>query len=366
MNSGTKILLIAFFAQTTQFFMYGMEFLFLPQPCIQCNQKKQLKINKRDKDGWTLLHHAALDGDVELVKKLFRLGANVNAINNKGHSPLFFADNLEVVSLFLEHQLIDLNIQDIDGWTVLMYAVRDLRLEEKAKLLLTKLPALDLCAVSLKGHTALSIAQSKESDGLTSLASFLLDLISNPDNINKTNKINKHDEDGNTLLHNAAMDGNLDTIKIFLSLGANVNAINSKGKTPLFVARSPEVISVLLEQPFIDVNIQDYKGRTALVYTVRGMRDDNVERLLKHPDIDVCAKKLKSASALSTAILFTEYEPLILSLLEHINEFDELLGTWKLLHKKYDHGPCLDLHRERIKKFLDPYDTHDENCCEIS
>ena len=41
--------------------------------------------------GWTALHYAAVNGDVELVKYLVKYGANVNKSTGEGSTPLFLA-----------------------------------------------------------------------------------------------------------------------------------------------------------------------------------------------------------------------------------------------------------------------------------
>ncbi len=70
-----------------------------------------------------------------------------------------------------------------------------------------------------------------------------------------------------TQLHRAAITGNLNTLKFFLSVGLDINARDENGCTPLFLAvekNQKEIVFELLNLPDIDVNISDKKGQTPL------------------------------------------------------------------------------------------------------
>jgi ankyrin repeat protein len=48
-------------------------------------------LTKKSALGWTALHYAAINGDVELVKYLLKYGANVNKSTGEGSTPLYLA-----------------------------------------------------------------------------------------------------------------------------------------------------------------------------------------------------------------------------------------------------------------------------------
>jgi ankyrin repeat protein len=48
-------------------------------------------LTKKSATGWTALHYAAINGDVELVKYLIKYGANVNKPTGEGSTPLYLA-----------------------------------------------------------------------------------------------------------------------------------------------------------------------------------------------------------------------------------------------------------------------------------
>jgi len=74
--------------------------------------------------GTTLLHSVALH-DLQVVKTLLRLGADPNALDDEGDTPVFsaqYADRADIAE-YLAANGADLNIQNSDGWTALHGAI---------------------------------------------------------------------------------------------------------------------------------------------------------------------------------------------------------------------------------------------------
>ncbi|MEM3964467.1 MAG: ankyrin repeat domain-containing protein [Thermofilaceae archaeon] len=167
------------------------------------------------------LHEAARKGDLQLVKKLVVKGADVNAKDLSGWTPLHYAakeGHLEIVQ-FLVEKGASVNAEDISGWTPLHEAA--------------------YC-----GH--LEIARFLAMRGA---------------NVNARENIDKA-----TPLHYAVKMGHLEVARLLIEKGANVNARNNNSETPLHIATHLgylEIVQLLLKAG-ADPTLQDSKGRTPL------------------------------------------------------------------------------------------------------
>jgi uncharacterized protein len=116
---------------------------------------QQEKLSKQN--GNTDLMNAATAGDIQLVKQLIDLGADVNASNKFGSTSLMGASaggHLHIVQELIEHQA-NINAQGKDRSTSLMFAVRNGHIAIVEYLLNQ---GADLTQKNRNGKTALSIA----------------------------------------------------------------------------------------------------------------------------------------------------------------------------------------------------------------
>ena len=114
----------------------------------------------------TALSLAIMEGGYpEIVKLLVENGADVNAKDTVGASPLLMAVywhndrlgiNMEIVRLLIQHGA-DVNAQDCDGMTALMYAAK-VGHAELARVLVTK--GADITLKNKERKTAISLAKS--------------------------------------------------------------------------------------------------------------------------------------------------------------------------------------------------------------
>lgn len=84
----------------------------------------------------------------------------------------------------------------------------------------------------------------------------------------------------NTPLHYAAAYGWLDIVDLLLAAGADVNAGNSWRITPINIAMLKNhtgCVKRILDQPNVDVNCKDEKGRTLLLLSLVSLDEESHE-----------------------------------------------------------------------------------------
>jgi ankyrin repeat protein len=119
--------------------------------------------------------------------------------------------------------------------------------------------------------------------------------------------VNEPDEYGFTPLHGLAEEEHLDIARYLIERGANVNASNDEGITPLHLAAWPAMAALLLTHG-ARLDATDQAGRTPLlVLAEEPDREDVIELLLK-AGADVNAAARDGSHALDIAILREEDE----------------------------------------------------------
>ncbi|CAF0884380.1 unnamed protein product [Didymodactylos carnosus] len=196
----------------------------LHQACIDNNQlmveyllSRGADINCQDNEGWTSLHAAASCGNIEIVKYLLSHGVIVDICNNEGELAVDVAEGDEIAQLLEE----DMKRKGID--------------EEAAR--------------HIEHRTMLKHAQ----DWLNRTPNF------RPEQI-------IHQRTGATALHVACAKGYLDVMDILLKAGANINAMDNDGWTPLHAAAhwdKHDAIKFLIDRN-CDLEAKNYAGQTAM------------------------------------------------------------------------------------------------------
>jgi ankyrin repeat protein len=193
-----------------------LNFLGLTPPGLEALFK--VDITAKDKQGNTPLHRVSFPEEAEL---LIAKGADVNARNNKGETPLFLPllRNQEGIVQLLIAKGADVNARNNEGETPLLMALRftsgmgGMVGEGVVQLLIVR--GADVNAKGGLGLTPLHLAGSQEVAEL---------LIAKGANVNaKTNE-------GDTPLHSARSK---EVAELLIAKGANVNAKNNKGFTPV-------------------------------------------------------------------------------------------------------------------------------------
>jgi ankyrin repeat protein len=175
--------------------------------------------NLRDINNLSLLH-LALEYrlDLEYLKYLVELGADVNAKASDGWTTLYSTNNIEILK-YLVSQGGDVNVKNNDGMTLLHDAVAcNLYGVNVMKYYIVQ--GIDVNAKDYTGKTPLHWATGHD----TSLKKLQFLISMGAD-------VNAKDDSGNTPLHK--IDISPDKVKYLISHGADVNARNNDGKTPL-------------------------------------------------------------------------------------------------------------------------------------
>jgi ankyrin repeat protein len=258
-------------------------------------------VNIKDKNGFTALHYAASshsylvnrDHYVDSVKLMVKKGADVNALSDTGITPLHLAvyknDRL-AIKLLLECGA-DSGIADVHGNKPLHYMFNNHNLKIIA----------DLCKHE-KTHDAdkkrLEIAKTEFDFWLTKQfkgAAFYAirsEFYTEDEILKYIYKYGVHERDinGNTVLHEAARRNDSTMIEIFISAGADIEARNNRGYTPLYLAvidnfynidAKKNSIKVLLRNG-ANINIQAKDGKTPLCLLASRGNNNLTGFLIRH------------------------------------------------------------------------------------
>jgi len=114
--------------------------------------------------------------------------------------------------------------------------------------------------------------------------------------------INAKDENGWTLLHEAAYEGDTEFVEMLLAKGADVNVTNDAGLTPLYYAvKENNVTTELLLAKGADVEVRNVSGQTVL-HTAAEAGNTDVVRMLLAKGADVNATDKHGFTPLHLAV----------------------------------------------------------------
>lgn len=224
---------------------------------IQCGAN----VNAKDYEGFTPLYFAIHNDDSDFMNILIANGAEVNTKYPGGETLLKSAaktGRTEAVQFLLEAGA---NINENDNGRTALHAMLDIGSSNYNKYRLSK-DTLELLLskgadVNLKdkdGRTPLHFA-AESADG--DIVELLLD---------KGADINaKDDESGFTALHHAAQFGNENAAELLITRGADINAKDNQGHTPLYTAVNHDYkFAEFLISKGADSGIRTESGQTLL------------------------------------------------------------------------------------------------------
>ena len=97
--------------------------------------------------------------------------------------------------------------------------------------------------------------------------------------------MNAINESGETALHFACVDGNLDIVRYLVEQGCVDTQTNKEGDVALLEASRNgrwDIVVYLALRGCVDVNVQDKEGRTALLLAIQHAGQDVVLDLVKN------------------------------------------------------------------------------------
>jgi len=206
------------------------------------------KIFQKDEVVSKELHNAASSGNLDLVKKLIAAGYDAGQSIEKGFTPLHnatFSGQLEVSKELLNASA-DINSKSDSGITPLHNAVLCKNLE--------------LVRLLLDNGAQINVGAKIE----WSQANFY------PKIVNFFKELFSNEKSGVAPLHNAAIGGNLEIVKLLLDKGAKIDFINETGATPLHSASVKghlDIVKELLDRG-ADLKLKEYHGNTPLNFAI--------------------------------------------------------------------------------------------------
>lgn len=125
--------------------------------------------------------------------------------------------------------------------------------------------------------------------------------------------LSSKDGNGRTLLHTAAIEANVDAVRVLLSQGSAVDAQDNCGRTPLFLAIYEEILVVdrlptlrLLLEGGANVHARDDRRETPLHMAAYG--EPEIVTLLVNYGADVNAVDNAGETPLHKAVQYPEYQ----------------------------------------------------------
>jgi ankyrin repeat protein len=263
--------------------------------------KKDVALNTQHKSGLTPLMDATCRGYHDIVKLLIDHGADVNIQNLKAddYSALMYAvkhNKNEIATILIKSDICNVSQQSNVGETALMIAIFNRNIEIAQQLIQA---GADLNLQNKNGSTALNFAAA---NGLYDIVKLLL---------KKDVALNTQHKSGLTPLMDAVCRGFHEIVILLLNRGADANTQNNENNdyTPLMYAISNnrnEIAAILIKSGKCAVNRRDKNGKTALMMAAsKGNIEATQEllKILKKDGGDLNLQDEKGYTALMYAIL---------------------------------------------------------------
>ena len=237
-------------------------------------EKIGVDINALDQWGWSALHYAAWNNNIDMTIYLVTQGGDIGVktpilsssnwlfwnLRNASYTPEGLATNRLVKdyikSIRLGHKIKPSVVKNKKDSSKIKRKWEELIKKNNVHAVkrYLKIYDIDVKAKDKDGYTALHKAAQYDSE---KVAQLFIDM-----GVNKDKKAKNRDRP----LHQAAYNGSLKVAKLLLSLNAKIRARNESGKNALYSAVDGKSLAIvkLLIAASINVNAQDQYGQTAL------------------------------------------------------------------------------------------------------
>ncbi len=227
-----------------------------------------------------MLYEAAVKGDFENVRRYIDMGANINSVDSSGSTIIYR-----------------------------MSLLKDLSMDQMNCLNYLLLKGADANKENYNGYTPLTAHLSSNLFN----KEFLDRLVQN------NAEVNSPDFDGDTPLHFAVMNNNLEAVEYLLENGANTNVKNKDGITPLHIAvkeKNYDITGKLLAAG-ADRNTKDIDGVSALDI-VKASNDVDLFKLFSITQEDI--RKDKLLADLQQAVINNISKPAVKAIKENVDK----------------------------------------------
>ncbi|XP_067654042.1 putative ankyrin repeat protein RF_0381 isoform X2 [Haliotis asinina] len=223
-------------------------------------------INSRGQHSRTPVMEAAVNGHVDVVELLVGRGADVSLVTNSGNNALHLAcrnGNLETVKLILSLNVVDINSRGQHYRTPVMEAAVNGHMDV-VELLVGR--EADVSLVTDSGNTALHLACR---NGNLETVKLILSL--------NVVDINSRGQHSRTPVMEAAVNGHVDVVELLVGRGADVSLVTNSGNNALHLAcrnGNLETVKLILSLNVVDINSRGQHSRTPVMEAaVNGHRD---------------------------------------------------------------------------------------------